>query len=63
MRPVFTPMRVAASLSWAVARMERPRSVLMRKKNMATVKAMAIANAIIRALLKEMFPRKKVWLA
>ena len=29
---------------------------------MATVKAMAIPNAIVRATLKEMFPRKKVWL-
>ena len=56
-RPVFTPMRVAASLSCAVARMERPRSVLRRNQNMAAVKASAITNAIVSAMLKEMFPR------
>ena len=35
-------MRVAASLSCAVARMERPRSVLRRNQNMAAVNASAI---------------------
>jgi hypothetical protein len=32
----------------------------MRKKNMATVKAMAMRKEIPNAMLKEMFPRKKV---
>ena len=35
-------------------------SVLMRKKNMATVKPIAMRKEITSAMLKEMFPRKNV---
>jgi hypothetical protein len=59
-RPVFTPMSVAASLSCAVARMERPRSVFMRNRNIPTVNATAMKNAMVSGTLKEIPPRKKV---
>ena len=59
MRPLLTPIRVAASLSWAVALMERPTSVFRRNQKSATVKATAIPKAMHMGILKEMFPRKK----
>ncbi len=58
-RLLFTPMRVAASLSWAVARMHRPRSVFNRNKKSAMVNATAKMNAMLMAQLKEIFPIKK----
>ena len=56
----LTPIRSAASLSCAVARIDHPTSVLSRNQNMNRVKSMAIKNAITSAMLNEISPRKNV---